>query len=415
MKRLVSTTLGRQSLWHFSAQIVNAALGFAVLAMLTRAMSIEDFGTYSWAITAMTFLSMFFDMGLFTSGARLMAVSDPEVWHARAAALIAASAGLGVLLAACTAIASFAAEPLFGANAARVLLLLSPLAMVFPLQEMLLSIAQGANRIRFLAVLTMLPRLFLMPTLLVLLLTTGITLDTAVLATLGFMGIAALAGIRYLRPAFGSMRGQFGAIRKEVREFGRDMYAGRVIDGLTSGLDKMLISLYYGMASLGAYTVAATMVSPVGMFSRAVAASAYKRFAWKRSIARAILLGNLAWCTVGTAVLVLACETLIPLVFPGKYGTSLPVLPWLAAGIALMGLNSPFHSFLAAQRQGKSIRTMSIVTSALNVTANLVLVPLYSMAGAAAALLATYAVNLAMNLFYYRAHINRIAEHSDAL
>ncbi|MBL0173854.1 MAG: oligosaccharide flippase family protein [Ignavibacteria bacterium] len=415
MMRLFRSALGRQSLWHFSSQALNALLGLAVLGVLTRSMTVEQFGLYSFVLTVLTFIAVFFDAGIFASATRLMAVADgAEYWHARAGALLLAAAALGVLLAAFTALASLAVDPLFGRNAGHVLLLVSPLAIVFPLQEMLLSIAQGSNRIRFLSVYMVLPRILLLPALMVMALGTGVAIEGAVLLTLVTTAVSIAVGIAYLRPRFRRLRGQFSILRVEMREFGRDMYLGRVIDGLTSGLDKMLLSMFHGMASLGFYTVALTMVSPIGMFSRAVAVSAYKRFATERRIARAILLGNLAWCTAGTLLLVIACEFLIPVFFTGKYSASLAVLPFLAAGVSLLGLNGPFHSFLAAQRQGRSMRMMAVSTSTLNIILNVSLIPLFAMTGAAVALISTYALNIAMNLHYYRKHITAIEGTADA-
>jgi len=80
----------------------------------------------------------------------------------------------------------------------------------------------------------------------------------------------------------------------------------------------------------------------------------------------------------------------------------LTVLPYIAIGIALSGLNAPYHAFLAARREGKAIKIMSITTSGLKIVLNIVLIPFFSMIGAGLALIGTYTANIVMNLYFYQ-------------
>jgi O-antigen/teichoic acid export membrane protein len=205
-----------------------------------------------------------------------------------------------------------------------------------------------------------------------------------------------------LRPTFHGMRDEFRLIRREVREFGRDVYLGRVVDGLTTGLDKILLAFFHGMIPVGYYAIAMTMSTPISMFSKAVSQSAYKQFVVEKRIPRRLLLISLLWSTVGAVILWVACQTLIPLFFTDKYASALGVLPWIMAGFALAGLNHPFHAFLAAHREGRAIRIMSMSTSGVNIALNFLLIPTLAMTGAAIAFLSTYALNILMNLYFYR-------------
>jgi O-antigen/teichoic acid export membrane protein len=125
---------------------------------------------------------------------------------------------------------------------------------------------------------------------------------------------------------------------------------------------------------------------------------------------RKLLAANLLWCTAGAAVLVIACELLLPLLFTDNYVPSLGVLPLLAAGLGLMGLNAPFHSFLAAQRQGRTLRRLSFVTSGLLVLLNVILIPWLGMTGAALSLIGAFLLNLLLNVAEYRKFLRRRRE-----
>jgi O-antigen/teichoic acid export membrane protein len=211
------------------------------------------------------------------------------------------------------------------------------------------------------------------------------------------------------RPRAADWRAALPDFRRELREFGRQVYAGRMVDGLTTGADRLLIGWFAGMAPLAMYSVAVTMTMPIGMLSRAMSGSAYRSFASSERIPRALLAANALWCIGGSALLLLACAVLVPLIFTRSYAGALALLPYLAAGVALAGLNMPFHAFLAARRQGRAIRVMSVTTSSVNVAANIALVPLLGAAGAGIAMICSYGLNIVMNLHYYRAVVRAVA------
>ena len=407
IRSMLGSELGRKMGFYFVALLVNALLGIAVYGMLTRAMDVTAFGTYSFVIAFFAFTSMFFDFGVAPAGMRLLALlRDGDDHSRRIGALFALSAGVGVLYMLLVVAAAFVVDAVWHRQAGGILLAAAPLAAVYPLQEMVLSISQGTNRMKFMSVFLVLPRLLLIALLGVTLLSGGVDARLAVLLTLSATGVAVGMAAGFLRPAFDGLGSEIRTVLREVREYGREVYAGRLVDGLTNGLDKMLISAFHGMAPVGYYNVAMTMSTPISMFSKAVAHSSYKRFVSEERIARRILVINLVWCTLGALLLLAACQLLIPLIFTDRYATSLAVLPWLMAGFALAGLNHPFHSFLAARRQGKAIRTMSVASSGTNIVLNLALIPSLGMAGAGIAFIATYAVNIVMNLHYYRRLLN---------
>jgi O-antigen/teichoic acid export membrane protein len=184
------------------------------------------------------------------------------------------------------------------------------------------------------------------------------------------------------------------------------------VDGLTVGLDKILLSWFQGMSTVAYYSIAMTMSTPIGMGSKALSHSAYKRFAGEERIPRSILAASVGWSTLVGAAIALGGYFLVPLFFTDSYTPALAVLPLLALGAALAGANHPFHAFLAARRHGRAIRIMSVTTSAINVVLNLALIPFIGMTGAAIAFIMTYAVNIAMNVWFYRKAVSEAALHA---
>lgn len=402
MKKILDSGMVRQSATYFIAQAINALLGIVVYGILTRALSVEAFGSYALLMAILTFGSLIFDFGVSSSGMRLMALAkDRDDQRSRLGAVFVVALLIGGAFCIATALASFVAGSVFDERLASLLLVVSPFVFALPIIELLLTTSQGANRIGLLSLYTVLPRTVLIVLLTVLVSTGELTIVTAIIGTMCASLVTVLYAVVSQRPKFRGIDVELKLLAREVKEFGKEMYRGRIIDGLTNWADRMLISLHHGMASLGFYSIASTMLSPLNMVSQSISASSYYRFARENRISPFVFLANGVASIAGSVILLFACSWLIPLFFTEKYSDALALLPFLAAGVALNGLNQPFHAFLSAQRQGRSIRVISISTSSLNVILNIILIPKYAAIGAAMAYTSSYAVNIIMNLHYY--------------
>jgi len=411
VRAMMLSPLGKKTAGYSAALVLNALLGIAVYGLLTRLLPVEEFGTYSFIFALFVFSGMFFDFGFSPAGARLMAIAANEQQQRRTATvLLLASAILGIFYVLFIALASLVVDGLLHPGAGAVLLLVAPLTVVFPMQEMLMSMCQGSSRMALLSLLLIAPRLLLL-FVLATVAASGITLTQITAATMVCIGVSVLAGSALMKPRLADVRRNAKTLIVEVREFGRELYLGRIVDGLTTGLDKILISVFHGMTPVGYYSIAMTMCSPIGMGSKALSQSAYRSFTNQVRIPTRILVTSLLLSLAGAMFILLAGSTLVPLFFTDSYHASLSVLPLLAVGAGLAGANHTFHSFLAARRQGRSLRILSIATSSVNVLLNLVLIPFLAMTGAALAFITTYLLNIVMNIHFYRKLVGSSAMH----
>jgi O-antigen/teichoic acid export membrane protein len=402
LRTVVTSRTSRQSLLHVSAQVVSAALGFATTVLLARVLGVEGFGTYAVLLGYFTFSSVFFDFGIPVATKRLLAVGEASD-GGRAllgAGYIGARASGVVYVVLIYASLPLVARWVHGA-AADLLLVAAPLAIAFPLQEMTLSAGQGLNRIGVSAAMLVVPRAISLVALVVLWQADLLTPLAAGLSYPAGILVGVLVLVPVLRPARTRLRAALAALRAEVRVFGRHTYVGRVFDGLTNGFDRMLIAAHAGAASAGMYSIAATMSQPLGMVSRATSASAYRTMATAPAMPRRLLRVNIVWALGGGIALVALCMVLIPIAFTAKYDAALGLLPLVAAGIAIASVNEPFHAYFSSHGAGRTLRTLSVATSSLNVVLMLVLIPTLGATGAALALIASGTLNLVMNLRAY--------------
>ncbi len=406
----MKTQLGKQTILFFSAQVLNALLGLATAYYLTSVLDATEWGRYTFLLSIVTIGSVVLDFGLNSAAKRLSAIAGETGERTVVASTLMFGLALGILFVAILAGFSLVLDSIFtnqsGSGAA--LLPILPFVLLYPAYENIQTLAQGMNRISLLSFATVFPRILFLIMLFMYPDSVRLSASTALALFLLSVSIATVAGAVYLKPSFEHRRTALRNLYLEIREFGIHMYYGRAVDGVMSGFDRLIITQFHGLQPTGFYGLAMTFVSPVSMFSRALSASAFKRFTVQPSIPQKTLYINAAGSVAAGIALVAGCITLLPVFFHRQYSDTLSVLPYLAAGAVLMGLNAPYHSFLMAKREGRALKIMSITTSGLNLALCALLIPFFSMMGGAIAFIATYGVNLAMNVYYYRNALRRI-------
>lgn len=100
--------------------------------------------------------------------------------------------------------------------------------------------------------------------------------------------------------------------------------------------------------------------------------------------------------------LVVVGEPLVALVASAKYAPGAAVIPWVIGGMALEGLLPVVGAALYIHKRSKVILNIVVVAAVVNILANLVLVPAYGILGAAWATFASYALMLALALWFGR-------------
>ena len=409
MKALFAKKATRQTLVLFLAQVANVLLGVAVTGLNARALSVEEYGFFSFALVIIIFVAWFFDFGLFSAGSRIVALAREKSEERKiVGALIILCFVLGIGLSLVLIVISFFIDSLFRSNIGGVLLVLSPLVAVFPFQTMFVGVLRGSNDIGKLAAYTILPRLLYLGAILVVMKVFALTLTVTLVLNVATLLAATVFIAAASRPIFQGWREHVGRILTETRQYGIHIYSGTIVDNLTFGSDKILISYFLGTVAVGFYSVAQTLTMPISLMSRSLATSVFKDFTTYERIPLKLNFVNFLWLVGAGMVLVLLSDFLIVKIFTGKYLDALTVVPLLTLATIFTGLNQLYHGFLMAHRQGQYVRNMSIASSSVNVIGNVVLIQEFGLKGAALSAVLTYVLNYVMNLYYYQKTVNAL-------
>jgi O-antigen/teichoic acid export membrane protein len=409
VKSLLAKKAVRQTIALFLAQTANVLLGVAVTGLNARALTVEEYGAFSFALVVIIFVAWFFDFGLFSAGSRIVALAREKTEERKIiGTLIVLCLGLGISFSAVLLIVSLFIDSLFRSNIGVILFALSPLVAVFPFQTMFVATLRGSNEIGKLAAYTILPRLLYLGAILVVMKMSALTLTVTLTLNVATLIAATMIITVASRPIFIGWRDHLGRILVETRQYGLHVYSGTIVDNLTFGSDKLLISYFLGTVAVGFYSVAQTLTMPISLMSRSLAMSVFKDFTLYDKIPVKLNLANLLWLVIAGTFLLLLSKFLIEKIFTDKYLSALEVVPYLTVSAVFTGLNQLYHGFLMAHRQGQYVRNMSIASSSLNVIGNLLLIYKFGVIGAALSAILTYALNYVMNLYYYQKTVNTL-------
>jgi O-antigen/teichoic acid export membrane protein len=413
---------GRQTVVLYGAQLLSMALNFVFTVVIGRAMSQEDYGVFSFCVfSVVIFLGYLFEFGIFSAGARLLAIAETRDEERRTlGALVVSALAVGLAFAAVVAAAAPLVELFLrrsgnpDASVSEPLLAAAPLALAIPLQQLAELACQGANRIGALAVLRLALPVSSISIVAALSWAFGpISPVAAVVAYLGGILVSSALVLGMLGPSFDVGRADFAKIWGAVREFGLDLYAGRVISMMSLRLDQILVPVFVSPRRWGAYKIAQQVSEPIANLARALATTRFKAFASAREVSITIVRWNIALLSAAAMALAGLGPFAFAIVFPNKFRNALDLLFPFALVAFFAGLLQPYNMFLTAHGAGRSLRNVSLAVGAANLVGLFVFTRRYGLWGAAWFAVASMAFNFALHLYYYRELLKTIEKRSE--
>jgi O-antigen/teichoic acid export membrane protein len=389
----------------FSAMIINVALGYVVTKINTIYLSVEQFGQFSLFINILSFIQVFFNLGLFESASRLIAIEKDRVQARKIfGSLIIASLVLGLLLnLSILTFASFA-DRIFSIPVAFLLIIFWPLAMSVAWQNMLQIVLRGFSYISILSIYLMSPRILYLIFLVVLISGGMFTLTGSLNAFLFSSLIAVMMCILFLKPLFTGIRTNFRRLLEESRSYGSHLYIANVMSTCFVHLDKLIIGYFLDARQLAYYTLAFTLTAPIPYFSVALSTSAFKQFAQKQRLHRNTLILNTAYLILISLFLIALHRLIIIDLFSEQFTPAIQPFIILVLAFVFSGLSTPYTMFFKAHRLGRQVRDITVSSQILFLLLSFIFIPWIGIPGAAVALLISYLLDYILCLIYYKRH-----------
>ena len=406
--------LGRRLLGYLPVQVAQMLVGFGGVAVFTRIMPADEYGRYAIAIAALSLTHILTFTWLEAAVARFHARAEQR---GRLRDHLATAYGLYLVIAVVAGallvlgVHILPVEPRLQAALS--------FAIVSLLLRALLQIGMETHRAsgdvgRYSA----LEASYLMVGFLV---GIGVILTTDLGAAGIFVGtgVAALAMLIFDLPVM--LRRAAGGRRQKVRaasfaRYGAPLSMSLIFEHLLSVGDRFLIAAFIGQGAVGMYAagygLADRLLDVIFIwFGAAVWPLTIKAFEKDGTAAAQAMAGRAAGlmgmiCFPAAAGLALVSAPLTTLIIGESVrAQAAAILPWIALSGLMKGMMTYyFHEAFTLTRKTGAMATIMAVSAALNLGLNLVLIPVFGIAGAAMATVIAYALALAACAILGRRH-----------
>ncbi len=401
--------LGKSIGYTVGQSIFAAVVGLALNIFLARALGTEGNGVLSLALLLPTLLLSLANLGICPATAYLVSRGDfplRQVVRQTIAAGLALSLLLSLLGLGIVALASDEVFPGVHPTLLLVSLLILP---PWLLLNHLTSVFHGLQAFRaYNLINSVAPNVTLMLTVAgVWLLDGGVS--AALLAVLGgyFVALGASLAVLYYRlpPDDGAARPGFLAA---CLAYGWKAHVANLVAFLNYRLDMFLVNAFLNPAAVGIYAVAVLIAERLWLLSRAVTVVLFPLLSslpeQNEERARITALAG-RWILVtglGSALVVaVVASWVIELIFGPAFLEAAEALRWLLPGVVLWGVAQVFTNDIAARGKPEINTYLTLVTLAVNVAANIVLIPRYGIVGASLASTISYSLLTVLILVVY--------------
>jgi O-antigen/teichoic acid export membrane protein len=391
----------------FGRQFMVGLMQLGLIVTVARLLGPEGAGTFGVALLLPTLMGMLLNFGIGSANVYFVASGQVSLEQAWAASrdLMVAVALLGIAMGA--ALILMASDMLFPGVAQSVLLLALTIYPFSLMMSIVVGLFQAMQDFRSfnLAVIAQ-------PTLA---LTGAFTLWASgafnLLALVGVVSAShavglglALSILRRRIPLSAGICAHMPYLRKALG-YGVKAHLGNILSFLNYRLDLFLINLLAGAAAAGLYAVAVRLVEQLWIISQAVSTVIFPRLsamaedeAAKRRftpmVARFVL-----WITLfGASVLAVVARPMIELLFGMEFLAAVWALYILLPGIVLMSYARVLAHDLAARGMVGVNLAVTAIAVAINIIANVLLIPKIGIYGAATATSISYFFMFLINL-----------------
>lgn len=366
----------------FVANLAGSGMSLATALVLAERLGADHYGAYASALAILMYLAIFADFGLLATCARLLAGTTGD--ESRGLEGVAWRVFLGgcLVMSALTLVVALGAESLFAPEVSSTLLAAAPLAGAALGGYFLEQLLKAVGRTGLLAVATVLSRALLLG--LAFVVTTPRMAVVAYLVA-GLLAVLVVAAVT--RPMGRRLGTATAAVKEGYRAFGLALTAGRVPSLLAYRLDMVLLAILVPLNEVASYALTLAIMNVVVVLSQSGATTRFRSF-HGTGLPGAFVRRNAVTAAALAIVVVGFGWLLVARVLGDDYDTMSVLLPLVAVASFLQAAYQPFNSWLLANGHGRRLRNLLLVVTAVNLVANLALIPTFGSVGAAVASIA---------------------------
>jgi O-antigen/teichoic acid export membrane protein len=387
---------------------LDGLLAFATGVLIARGLGTEGRGAYAIFVLSVAFGQLVLGLGAGNAAIYYLNRNELRLRDVISAMHVLVIGALVVSAVIVAAIVPFAGEDLLGEGIPAWLFILAVPALLW--MNLLRLVLQALSRFVDLGITTVGQQLVLLAVVASLVAAGDLTPARASGCLIGASAAAAVyallrLGLRQVdlaqvvRPRVATLR--------TLATFGVQGEAGNILQLLNYRLDQYIVSAFVGLAGVGIYAVSASMTEAVFMLANAVALVLMPRLTsaddedvrWMTPLATR---NTMLIAAGGALVLAALAPFVLPAMFGSDYDRSVRALWLLLPGAVALTGSKVLTSYIFSRGRPLVNTGVTIASLAVTLVADLTLVPLWGVNGAAVASSLAYATHFAAALYAYR-------------
>lgn len=391
------------------SSLIGIAIGMLSSVINTHALVPEQYGDVRYIQNIISFISSLLLFGYFTSGSRLLALSNDEDYCRRIRGAMCAILGITQMILMLAMLCLYFIN--FNNSIAILYLASIPVCGNVIMLNYINTTAQGDNHIGRISMARLLPtsiyvviayfiyREFNATPLLMLLLYNGIAVITL------------LSIIISTKPIFRGLKSSFRILNEENKKYGFNVYLGSLTAVSTGYLAGISLGMFCDTnAEVGFYTLALTLSGPLSMLPSIIGTTYFKQFASENRINRKVMLSSIAITALSLLAFILLIRFVVAFLYDESYSTVSTIASWLAVGVAIHGFGDMLNRFLGAHGMGKELRNAAFICGGILIIGNFLFIYLWGITGAIITKILSSSGYFLTLLYYYISYTRQINE-----
>ncbi len=197
------------------------------------------------------------------------------------------------------------------------------------------------------------------------------------------------------------------AVNARIMRFGLQGQAGNIVQLLNYRLDSYLVLLFISAEAVGLYSVGTALSEGLWLVANSIAVVLIPKLAgadaeYASRTAALICRNTLLLTALGAAALGIAAPVAVPLLFGQRFHGAIAPLLWLLPGVVALSGTKVLSAYVFSQGKPLINTWVAMVTLAITVGGDLVLIPLLKVPGAAIASTLAYGVSFTLTMIAFR-------------
>lgn len=393
----------KQIIVLYSSTILGVILGVFISILNTRHLCPTEYGDVRYVNNIISFFSGILLFGYFTSGSRLLALSETKEQTSRIKGALILILGITVVILICIlAICGLIHNYFLHKTFYDLFYCVLPVCGSTLVLNYVNTSSQGDNSIYTIAIARVLPQFIYLIVAFFVYKISGATSEKMLMLQNGIYFIIISIIILKNNPSFTRLKETLKDLKKENKQYGLQVYYGSLANVSVQYIAGITLGLFgFDNTNVGFYSLALTVTTPLSMLPNVIGTTFFKHFAHQNSIDVKILKGTMTMSVVSLIGFMILIFPIVNILYDKSYENVALFACFLAFSSTLQGLGDVFNRFLGAHGKGRFLRNGAWASGTIAIIGYILFVYLWGINGAIMTRIASSLTYLIMMAFYY--------------